>query len=357
MSGGDDFEEALARFQQLALEYGGGLAHHGPMAADALARLGHPAKIPAFVDVYAPRLPPIERGEPLDEAGAAIALGNPARAPEWIATFEARVAADDWRAVLRAALPGLLPGLFAGAGHGLLRVAHGVRALGDEDTPLRRREIAHGLAYWGARFQPLPGAPAAWTAQGRDVASALVDWPRLDDPAARAGLFFEAVRRLEGRSDLAEALAGVAMPVVEGVDDFLDALCRAAASLYVRHPASRIAYVHALTLPSALRTLLPFLEPGDRVAACGFVLQAVGALHALFGEEDGAREPSEEVARIAAGDWAEIRYHAACSIEEHAIKMTEACWREDRRRPDPIFRRAAADAALEIGGRGQASVC
>ena len=82
----------------------------------------------------------------------------------------------------------------------------------------------------------------------------------------------------------------------------------------------------------------------------------MGALHSIFGEADGRPEADDEVERIA-GDWAETRYHAACSIEEHAIKMVEACWREDRRRPDPTFARAAADAALKIGGRDQASVC
>jgi hypothetical protein len=45
----------------------------------------------------------------------------------------------------------------------------------------------------------------------------------------------------------------------------------------------------------------------------------------------------------------EIRYRAACSVEEHSIKLTEACLREDEIRPDERLRQAAADAALEIG--------
>ena len=59
-----NYEEALARFQQVGLEYADGLANHGPMGAEALERLGHHAKIPAFVDVYAPRLPPPRAGRP-----------------------------------------------------------------------------------------------------------------------------------------------------------------------------------------------------------------------------------------------------------------------------------------------------
>ena len=114
--------------------------------------------------------------------------------------------------------------------------------------------------------------------------------------------------------------------------------------------------MHALTIPSALRRLAPRLDPDDRVRAAGYVLQAVGALHSMFGDPDSRPEDDEEVLRMA-GDWDEVRYHAACSIQEHAIKMTEACWREDERNPDPAFQRAGADAALKVGGRSEASAC
>lgn len=353
-----NFEEALERFQQLALEYADGLAHHGPMGAEALESLGHHAKIPAFVDVYAPRLPPIVRGDVLDAAQEADALGRMERAPDWIATFEARVDRDGVAGVLSRTLPRLLPGLFAGAGHGLLRVAHGLRALERATTPARQREVAHGLAYWAARFQRLPGAPRAWSRDGQCVADAMAAWPLLGEPDARAGYFFRVVERLDGWAPFEAALAGVAMPPPEEVEPFLDALCLASAGLYLRNPAARIAYVHAVTIPSALRDVLPYLDEAAQVQACGFGLQAVAALHSIFGEPDGEPESDDEVERIADGEWEEIRYHAACSIEEHSIKMVDACAREDARRPNPVFRRAAADAALKIGGWGQrASVC
>jgi len=357
-----NYDEALERFQQVGLEYAGGLANHGPMGAEALERLGHQAKIPAFVDVYAPRLPPLERGRAIPREDWSEALGRIERAPDWVTTFEALALDGDVGTLLRSEVPGLLPGLFAAAGHGLLRVVHGLRALEHEDLPARRREVAHGLAYWAARYQTLPGTPGTpgatgtGTGIGKSLDEALEAWPLLGEADAREGYFFRVVERLDDWGDFAQAVEAAPLPSPDGVDAWLDTLCLRAAGLYVDHPEARIAYVHALTIPSGLRILLPYLDAADRVAACGYVLQAVGALHSIFGASDGAPEDDEEVVRVA-GDWDETRYHAACSIQEHAIKMTEACWREDRRSPDPVFQRAGADAALKVGGRSDAPVC
>ena len=86
------------------------------------------------------------------------------------------------------------------------------------------------------------------------------------------------------------------------------------------------------------------------------MLQSVAALHAVYGEngEKGGNLDVEETidaeVRQTSENWDEIRYRAACSIQEHAIKMTEACFRADQLDPDPIYRIAAADAALRLDG-------
>jgi len=85
-------------------------------------------------------------------------------------------------------------------------------------------------------------------------------------------------------------------------------------------------------------------------------VQAVAALHVTHAlRSDDPVRPTAEIERLA-GSTAEIRYRAACSAEEHAIKMAEACLREDSLRSDPVLRLAAADAAIAIGesagGRG-----
>ncbi len=60
----------------------------------------------------------------------------------------------------------------------------------------------------------------------------------------------------------------------------------------------------------------------------------------------GERSAAERIAE----NPAEIRYRAACSLDDHAVKLAEACLREDALSPDPALRLAAADAALHLGG-------
>ncbi|MFK7895021.1 MAG: hypothetical protein AB8G23_04245 [Myxococcota bacterium] len=354
-----NFDEALERFHLNDLEYSGGLASHGPMGAEALEALGHQALIPAFLDIYVPRLPPAEPGRALSAAEEAAARGEIARRSDWVATFEAELAEGDWRDVVAARVPDLLPGLFAAAGHGFLRVAHGVRSLLREDSPLRRRELARGLAHWATRYQTLPGTPGKSAGSEAAVASlpkTIAAWPWVGEEEARAGYFFEIVTRLGDFPDFARAVEAAPLPAATELDAYLDALCAASASMYLAHPEARIAYVHTVTLPSAMRILAPLLEEADQVRAVGYVLQAVGALHSMFGER---REPGEIDAEVEAGsaDWNEIRYRAACSIQEHAIKMTEACWGEEKRSGNPVFRLAASDAALRLEGTRSAGGC
>ena len=353
-----NFDEALERFQLVDLEYAGGLANHGPMGAHALLALGHQALIPAFVDRYVPRVPPARIGRVLTTAERAAARGHMDRAPDWVATFEAELVGGDWEAVAVAVLPDLLPGLFAAAGHGLLRTVHAMRALELEDNGLRRRELARGLAHWSARFSKLPGEPGAQARSTADAGGAvdpavvLERLPKLAWPTGGGESFTQAALRLE--TDAADGpfravIDGLAIPAHSEVDAFLAQLCRAAAHLYLSRPEARLAYVHAVTIPSAMRWLARRLPADAARAGAVYAFQAVAALHALYGGAPIASAVDDEV-RQTAETWDEIRYRAACSIEEHAIKLAEACWREDRDGPDPAYRLAAAEAALHLDG-------
>lgn len=359
---GDDLtnlEEALERLHLRDLEYGSGLASHGSMAVEALESLGHQALIPAFLDLYVPRLPPAEAGEAMAAWESGAMRGRSDRRADWVATFEARLASGDWREVLAASLGELMPGLFAAAGHGLLRTAHAVRGLERTDSALRRRELARGLAHWSARYQELPGVPGAH-AGSETLMELFSRVPRLGDPAARAELFFESVARLDHVPAFARAIEGAPRPAESAVDAFLGELGRIGALLYCTHPGARIAYVHAVTIPVALRGLMSYLDPSARGAAALHAFHAVAALHAIHGELDPREllegEIEDEVCRTAES-WDEIRYRAACSLQEHAIKMAEACLRADRLGPDPIYRLAAADAALRLEGSRSAGGC
>ena len=78
---------------------------------------------------------------------------------DWTTYFREEVASQPWREVLDTWWPRLLPGLVAAATHGVIRTGHAVEALlTDGETPEHLTELAHGLAYWAARWQPVPGA-------------------------------------------------------------------------------------------------------------------------------------------------------------------------------------------------------
>ena len=198
------------------------------------------------------------------------------------------------------------------------------------------------------------GVPGASPVPDMGPARALSRVEPVPAEGRQPGLFFHSVRALDERRDFASLVRGFDLSLARtptGLDHFIGELCRTAASLYLANPQARIAYVHTVTAPSALRMIAEHLTEPLRERAAGRALQAVAALHAVSAATSHAPPivHDDEVLRTAE-DPAAIRYHAACSLEEHAIKFSEACLREDALAPDPVFRLAAADAALRIGG-------
>jgi hypothetical protein len=61
--------------------------------------------------------------------------------------------------------------------HGVIRTGHAVRALRELDNQVRRAELAHALAYWASRWQPVPDSSSG--AVGKK-AQALPPGPALD---------------------------------------------------------------------------------------------------------------------------------------------------------------------------------
>ena len=53
---GDEYDEALDRFHRTGPEFHGWLSNHGPMAADALVRVGHGDDVETWSDRYLTRL-------------------------------------------------------------------------------------------------------------------------------------------------------------------------------------------------------------------------------------------------------------------------------------------------------------
>jgi hypothetical protein len=340
----DPLDRALSEFAATAPEYGRfGLSNHGPMVAEALGQLGRADAIASWVAAYKGRLdaaPPAAE-KPLAEADWPDALGSADRFPEWLALFETEMADRPVSAVVGEWVPRLVPGTVAAATHGLIRTAHGLRALGEADTASRRVEVATGLAYWASRYQELPGPPLLIGHQ--NVPQALADLPYLPEETQREFLISALVAHV---ADIADEFEQAVASLGPGGDALalLDAMAVEGARAYLRNAESdrTIALVHTVTAPLALELVLPWLAQEDHDAALAYTWQAVASIHVAYDIDRHAPDPGEDVAPGADA----LVARALESGDAHALKLTEAALRCHARTNEAVLLQAAADASM-----------
>lgn len=335
--------DALDRLRGTGPEFDGFLANHGPMAAEALTRIGGADAVPRWVDAYRARLqeaPGVVRG--LDAGAWREHLGDERLLGDWTDLLRREARDRPWPELLARWWPRLLPGMAASATHGVIRTAHAVRALrgaGADPHPLLVDELAQGLAFWAARFQPLPGAPPL--AGPDDAVGALAGVPRLDpaEPAAGPGIGgrLAVVDRLAGLPAALDRWGAPADP-----DAALDDLIAAAARVLAARDDAPIAFCHAVTAPAAVRLVLPVLPAELRRPAVAVAWQVVGAIVAAFASP---RRPAESAAAgslpAPGEDGAELAARAIDHGDEHVVKLTEAALREHARTGDATLLVAA----------------
>lgn len=313
-----ELDDALDRLHLCGFEYADAIPNYGPMAVEALERLGHAALIPGLLDVYAPRLPVLTEGRPLREDEHARARGRFERAADWLASYEQALARSPWSAVLAEAAKAIAdqsedPAAPEVGPHGLIRVGHAVRSLSREDNRIRRRELAFALAYLSAR-----SGPAGPRVKGEE-------W------AARTGRI-------------------PAQP--EALGQWLSSVCQRGAERYLADPDHRATLALGVVAPSAFRFLIPHLPAQVSKQILISLLSCLECSLPAQVRERTSDEPEDLEAEHCARSPSEIRYRAACSVHEDAILMAEACLREDALAPNPSLRRAAADAALRLSPPG-----
>jgi len=343
-------DDALIVLHRYGWEYGPlGLANHGPMAAEALFALGRAEAVLPWVERYCRRLGPVPGGhEPIAEESWRAALGAGRRVGDWSAFFERALAEQPWPTVLDTWVARLAPGIAAAAFHGAIRTGHAVRSLAAADSAPRRSELAQGLAYWAANYKRLPGVLSASPAR-QLPSEAIGQVPLLPvGQRKRGGSIDGQLARIASFEPFA--------PVVDGVDPrpdpaaFLADLTETLARVYVANADGRsfFALLHAVTGPSALRPMLPHLSAETEQRALRHAWQACAALYAAFAHR---LEPREVEA--VDGDDGDLIDRSLAVRDEHAIKMTEVCLREDAARPSPVYRAAARDAVARLGGLRQ----
>jgi questin oxidase-like protein len=355
--GEEALEEALGRLGRTGPEYAGGLANHGPMAAEALVALGRSEAVGPWVDRYSRSLGPHpEARSPITASEWKESLGRFDRMGDWTVFFEREIAESGWRVALDLWALRLAPGLAAAATHGLIRTGHAARALGAMDSAARRHELAEGLAYWAARYQKLPEVTASPGAaapgsKGSLPSEAIASVQLLpEERRGRRRLISDGLIALEGFAPF----AGVADMADASRDPsaFLSDLTRTFAGVYFQQASDTgavITFIHTVTGPSAIRLLLPHVGDRTRPALLRYGWQAAAAMYAALARP--SRRSSAEP--VPAGEVGEENHEdlvdrAVATGDEHAIKFTEACLREHALDPSPVFLTAAADACLQL---------
>ncbi len=327
----DALLDALDRLHGTGPEFDGFLANHGPMAAEALIRIGGSDAVAAWVDDYLPRLgpaPEVVRG--ISDADWREHLGDARLAGDWIAYLRRQAGELSWRDLLLRWWPRLLPGMAASATHGVIRTAHAVRSLrsaGDRADALLVDELVQGLAFWAARYQTLPGAPRLDGAF--DAVTATSRLPRLDPavPSEGPGIMgrLQALHRLPRFGEGLDAWKASSVP-----DLALDELIVAASRVLAARSDMPIAFCHAVTAPAAVRLVLPALPADVQQASVAASWQVVGGIISAFASPRLMAEDAPAVTE-AAPSVEQLTARAIEHGDEHVIKLTEAAGREFRR--------------------------
>ena len=334
-------DETLERFASCGAEFRGGLSNHGPMAADALIALGRGEAVAAWVERYITLLDEAARPSVrIAPAEWRAALGDYSRLADWEQLFERELAERPWQTVLAEWTPRLAPGFLAAATHGMLRTAHAVRGLSGGESPARVAELGRGLGYWAARYFALPEAPSGRALPLPEALRAVPVVP----PEERKPSFLitQAVERLANRPEFAPTAN--LLDTSGDIDELLSEFTATFARQYLENTAtSPIAFIHSVTAPSAIRMLSPYIAAETTRDLVRYGWQASAAFIAVYSLPDPPAIPAAP--DVSEDDLAD---RAVASGNEHAIKFTEACLREHRIRPNPVYLAAAADVCARL---------
>lgn len=330
----DVLDENLGRLRDAGPEYGGTLTNHAPMVAEALVSLRRPELVVDWISAYLPQLDePFGPLEPIPATRWRTALGDLRRATDWQTFFATEIARDGWRTALHTWWPRLLPGVAAGATHGVIRASHAVRGLAAGDTEERRAEFATALAYWAARYAPLPGLPLG--TGGLPLARAVEGIP-LHPGGVHPGLIRDRLNTVADIDGFPAAVSALRAPedVCAAMSDLAATFARVFLTQGRRWPT---AFVHAVTAPVAAGSVLPLL-PADTARATHDALWRLAA--GLY----SVHAPDAETEPLPLGEPAaeeDLIDRAVANGDEHAIKLTEACLRQYRSTGDHMLLHAA----------------
>lgn len=309
--GAAGYDALLEKVHRTDCEYAASLSNHAPMVMDALVAGGKPARLQKWTEAYLARMPPIAKLAAVEIPE----LGNYAHRGAWLEKYRAD-ALKKPKELVRREWPLLVTGWSSAGWHGVIRVAHAVRALDRDDTKTKRLELAHALAYWAARHATLPGGVGGAGQLG--VGTALTRIALVPKEQRRRGLIGDVLASVDGRPDFVASLAEVDLS--SGKDPLGD-LVAAAARMFVNAGGKSFTLLHAVTGTAALRLIQPWLDEKQFRSGLAAAFHAVAAARAAEGVELSMPAKAKQTADA-------LLATALDSDDEHSIKLVEACVRE-----------------------------
>jgi hypothetical protein len=338
-------DDALEILSTYGPDLKNGLTSHAPMAAEALCAMGRPEAVLPWVERYRtgmlPWPPAHTRIARADWRGA---LAQAHRVADWRAFFAEELQEEPWRAVLNRWVGRLAPGICASATHGVIRVGHAARSLGDAESPRRVRELADALASWAYAYQELPtnlrAAQRALPPHAAIMGVAVV-------PPERRRFSGTITSSLEALSEFPDFAPVIGLIDVGGdANGSVSELTEVFARVYLANThdiLTAIVFIHGVTSVAALGNILPYLDAATARQALRYAWQASCGLYAAFGSRP---VPAADIEPPRA-DADTLVDMAIAHGDEHAIKFTEACLRHYALRPSPVYL-AAAQNALDM---------
>jgi len=319
-------------------EYGKGFSNHLPMALAALEGIGaDEARMNAFFDVYARRFTSPRSMFAVDPVPDwSVLRGRFDAFPPLLSTFAAALDQLGRDVVLGEALPLLITGVAAAAFHGAIRVGHAIESR-------HNGELAAALAYWAARWSPLP-PPESVEADIDDASVWLdvIDRRLLRDDAGWQSPHLQIDDRMRDATRTAayRAEAGRLRTSGRTVGLLLRDLALAGAA---RYAATRnFTVLHMATAARAACVMAPWL-PQDSTALAP-LWHAVAAASLASGT---APALSRETPASTDLDWQQVLSLARASDDDHMLKLVHAMAVQHAVTPDPRWLRAAAAAVSD----------
>jgi len=336
----DYLDEAYERLKNTGPEFNGWLSNHGPMAADALIRIGHEGDLASWIDGYKTRLDERPREHwRFEERDWQEYLGDPSRLGDWLALFERLAMSEPWKDTLARWWPRLIPGATASATHGLIRTGHAVRALLERETLPRREEFGQALGYWAARWQPVPKHLPLQGPRGYGLAMDHLPIHEMEGGTRTRML------HVGDDPNWSETVASAREPIDSAsVPEALTTITDEAVRRYLRWGhGNAIMLVHSATAPRAAALVLPAL-PGELwPMTFDYVWAASAAIISSYRAKDSYRITAEQQFALIP---AEIAAGAAENRDEHVIKFVEVALEAHERGVSEAL--AAGARAIEL---------